>query len=416
MIDVVTVGAGGGSIAWISPEGTLKVGPAVGRRRPRPALLRQGRHRADHHRRPRRARPDPPAPARRRDPARRRRRARRASTRSPRALGLDLERCATGILEISAWNQANALRQVTRQARPRRPRLHAGDLRRLGLAARLPARRHPRPRRRASCPQNPGNVSAFGLLTVDVKNDYVQTAVARHARPRPRRRAEDLRRPHRPGRDGPRRARASPRDGAPLHAHRRPALLRPGLRGPRRRTRRRRSTRRMPPSVADALPRRAPRALRLRLPRRPDASRSSGSTSASPASARSPARAARARRRDGAADVARAGPTARPPGVLRRRRRLRRHRRLWRPTCCAGDTVEGPAVIEEFGSTVPVHPGFVVRVDALGNLVITKSRTARRSLQCPATRPSGRRRLAATRRHDGAVNPRAPTATSTATG
>src|SRR3954471_1256389 len=27
MIDVVTVGAGGGSIAWLSPEGTLKVGP-----------------------------------------------------------------------------------------------------------------------------------------------------------------------------------------------------------------------------------------------------------------------------------------------------------------------------------------------------------------------------------------------------
>ena len=27
-------------------------------------------------------------------------------------------------------------------------------------------------------PPNPGNVSAFGLLTVDVKNDYVQTQVA----------------------------------------------------------------------------------------------------------------------------------------------------------------------------------------------------------------------------------------------
>src|SRR5690606_23995356 len=27
MIDVVTVGAGGGSIAWISPDGSLKVGP-----------------------------------------------------------------------------------------------------------------------------------------------------------------------------------------------------------------------------------------------------------------------------------------------------------------------------------------------------------------------------------------------------
>jgi N-methylhydantoinase A len=28
--------------------------------------------------------------------------------------------------------------------------------------------------------------------------------------------------------------------------------------------------------------------------------------------------------------------------------------------------------VEEFGSTVPVHPGFTVRVDAFGNLVITK--------------------------------------------
>ena len=33
----------------------------------------------------------------------------------------------------------------------------------------------------ASSSAEPGNVSAFGLLTVDVKNDYVQTAVARHA-------------------------------------------------------------------------------------------------------------------------------------------------------------------------------------------------------------------------------------------
>jgi len=30
-------------------------------------------------------------------------------------------------------------------------------------------------------PRDPGNLSAFGLLTVDVKNDYVQTYVARHA-------------------------------------------------------------------------------------------------------------------------------------------------------------------------------------------------------------------------------------------
>ena len=44
----------------------------------------------------------------------------------------------------------------------------------------------------------------------------------------------------------------------------------------------------------------------------------------------------------------------------------------WRPDLRAGDTFSGPAVVEEFGSTVPVHPGFAVRVDAFGNLVVTK--------------------------------------------
>ncbi len=31
-------------------------------------------------------------------------------------------------------------------------------------------------------PPNPGNVSAFGLLTVDVRTDYVRTCVARAVR------------------------------------------------------------------------------------------------------------------------------------------------------------------------------------------------------------------------------------------
>ena len=31
----------------------------------------------------------------------------------------------------------------------------------------------------------------------------------------------------------------------------------------------------------------------------------------------------------------------------------------------------GPAVIEEYGSTVPVHPGFAARVDRFGNLLVT---------------------------------------------
>ncbi len=38
----------------------------------------------------------------------------------------------------------------------------------------------------------------------------------------------------------------------------------------------------------------------------------------------------------------------------------------------AGDEVRGPAVLEEFSSTVPLHPGFVARVDRFGNLVIRR--------------------------------------------
>ena len=38
----------------------------------------------------------------------------------------------------------------------------------------------------------------------------------------------------------------------------------------------------------------------------------------------------------------------------------------------AGDVVEGPAVIEEFGSTIPVHPGFRAEVDGFGNVLVTR--------------------------------------------
>ncbi|HEY0541135.1 MAG TPA: hydantoinase/oxoprolinase family protein, partial [Actinoallomurus sp.] len=36
-----------------------------------------------------------------------------------------------------------------------------------------------------------------------------------------------------------------------------------------------------------------------------------------------------------------------------------------------GDLLTGPAVIEEFGSTLPLHPGFTARMDGHGNLVVT---------------------------------------------
>jgi N-methylhydantoinase A len=34
--------------------------------------------------------------------------------------------------------------------------------------------------------------------------------------------------------------------------------------------------------------------------------------------------------------------------------------------------IDGPAVIEEFGSTVPIHPGFRAEVDVKGNLIVRR--------------------------------------------
>ena len=81
------------------------------------------------------------------------------------------------MLEISAWNQANALRQVTVKrgldVRDFTLTTFGGSgsllLCRLMDILGIPT---------VLVPPDPGNVSAFGLLTVDVKNDYVQTHVA----------------------------------------------------------------------------------------------------------------------------------------------------------------------------------------------------------------------------------------------
>jgi len=35
--------------------------------------------------------------------------------------------------------------------------------------------------------------------------------------------------------------------------------------------------------------------------------------------------------------------------------------------------VTGPAVVEEYGATVPVHPGYRARVDAHANLRLTRT-------------------------------------------
>ena len=52
---------------------------------------------------------------------------------------------------------------------------------------------------------------------------------------------------------------------------------------------------------------------------------------------------------------------------------------LWRPDLAPGTTVTGPAIIEEFGSTVPLHPGFVARIDEFLNIIVTRVETTKES-------------------------------------
>ena len=295
MIDVVTVGAGGGSIAWLSPEGTLKVGPQSAGADPGPLCYGKGGTEVtitDAHVVLGRIPPhllggeiplDVDA-------------ARAGVEALSSKLGMSPEACATGVLEISAWNQANALRQVTVKrgldVRDFTLTTFGGSgsllLCRLMDVLGIPT---------VLVPPNPGNVSAFGLLTVDVKNDYVQTHVALADGLDPATVAstyDDL---------TGRAAAALTGEGfaagaAPVRPHRRPALLRPGLRGPRpgvRGSGRRRRPR--PGGRTGSTPSTAPSTATTSRPTPP--SRSSGSTSASPASALSAApRSAAIPRRD----------------------------------------------------------------------------------------------------------------------
>jgi N-methylhydantoinase B len=180
MIDLVTVGTGGGSIAWRAPDGGLKVGPASAGADPGPMCYGRGG-----------TRPTvtdaqlvlgriPPHLLGGEVPLSLDL-ARKGIEALATELGLTPERTAEGILEIAAWNQANAVEQmsVKRGLDPRDYTLVAfggsGPLQAGRLVELLGLRA-------ALIPASPGTVSAFGLLTVDLKNDYVQTTVERHAR------------------------------------------------------------------------------------------------------------------------------------------------------------------------------------------------------------------------------------------
>src|SRR6266852_88990 len=177
MIDIETIGTGGGSIAWISREGHLKVGPRSAGAEPGPMCYPNGG-----------AEPtitDANLVLGRIPCAligggialdASRSRAGLAALAQRLAGGMSVEQLAAGIIEIANWNQANAIRQMTiqRGIDPREFALlsfggagpaqsaHVMDL--LGMKACI-------------VPPNPGNLSAFGLLAVDWRTDHIVTKV-----------------------------------------------------------------------------------------------------------------------------------------------------------------------------------------------------------------------------------------------
>ena len=114
MVDVHTVGAGGGSIGWRDPGGALRVGPRSAGAEPGPACYGRGGseptvtdanlllgHLAADSRAGRRRRRSTPRPPSARSP------------RSPRSLGLDQLETAEGIVRVANQEMVRALRVVT---------------------------------------------------------------------------------------------------------------------------------------------------------------------------------------------------------------------------------------------------------------------------------------------------------------
>jgi N-methylhydantoinase A len=178
MIDIVSVGTGGGSIAWLGPDGGLRVGPRSAGAEPGPMAYGRGGDQptvTDAHLALGRVPSTLAGGAVELRPEL----SRRGVAVLAEPLGLDAERTAAGILELSAHGQANAVLQLTvkRGIDPTGDTLvafgGAGPLQACRIAQLLGLGT-------VLVPPSPGNVSAFGLLAVDLKDDYVLTLVCRH--------------------------------------------------------------------------------------------------------------------------------------------------------------------------------------------------------------------------------------------
>jgi N-methylhydantoinase A len=177
MIDIETIGTGGGSIAWISREGHLKVGPRSAGAEPGPMCYPNGGSEptiTDANLVLGRIPPSLIGGGIALDVDRARGGIAALAARLPGSLTID--QLASGVIEIANWNQANAIRQMTIQ-RGIDPRAFA--LLSFGGAgpAQSAAVMDLLAMKACIVPPNPGNLSAFGLLAVDWRTDHIVTKV-----------------------------------------------------------------------------------------------------------------------------------------------------------------------------------------------------------------------------------------------
>ena len=176
MIDIHTIGAGGGSIARVAEDGTLTVGPESAGAVPGPVCYGAGGEEptvTDAHLVLGRIPPHLLGGEIGLDVER----ARRAiDERVARPLGLTVEGAAQGMLDIVNNNMVGAIRLVSveRGYDPRDfalvPFGGAGPLHGADLAALLSMRT-------VVIPRHPGVLSTFGLLGTEVRNDYARTSL-----------------------------------------------------------------------------------------------------------------------------------------------------------------------------------------------------------------------------------------------
>ena len=177
MLDVKTIGTGGGSIAWITREGKLKVGPRSAGAEPGPMCYPNGGHEptiTDANLVLGRIPPALIGGGIRLDAGRARQGLQALAAGLPGKLSA--EQLAEGVIEIANWDQANAIRQMTIQRG-----IDPGAFALLSFGgsgpAQSPAVMELMGMQTCIVPPNPGNLSAFGLLAVDWRTDHIVTKV-----------------------------------------------------------------------------------------------------------------------------------------------------------------------------------------------------------------------------------------------